>query len=172
MEDLASDERSFEELLTGLKPRFRMIFARFRIPEQDAEDLLQQALLAYVRKRHTVLDPPNWLAGTLRNRCLKYWRARRRSLYTAVDTAILESVVPDGGPNQEQVEIRRDLNGAMGRLRPRCRSILGLRYGLGCELRETAQRLGYKESSIYKLVERCLAALSSQLIEVPRSDAC
>ena len=149
-----------------------MVFARYRIPEQDAEDLLQQALLTYVRKRETVRDPATWLVGTLRNRCLKYWRARRRSLYTAVDAAILESVAADGAPNQAQVEIRRDLKGAMGRLRPRCRSILGLRYGLGCEPRETARRLGYKESSIYKLVERCLAALSNQLLQVPRSDAC
>ncbi len=154
--------------MKGLKPRFRMVFARFRIPEQDAEDLLQQALLTFVRKRHTVRDPESWLVGTLRNRCLKYWRARRRSLYTAVDAAILESVATDGATNQEQVEIRSDLRGAMDRLRPRCRSILGLRYGLGCEPRETARRLGYKESSIYKLVERCLAALSNQLVEAPR----
>ena len=168
----AIEERSLEELLKELNPRFNMVLARFRIPEQDAEDLLQQALLTYVRKRHTVRDPASWLLGTLRNRCLKYWRARRRSLYTAVDAAILESVATAGNPNQEQVEIQRDLRGAMGRLRPRCRSILGLRYGLGCEPRETARRLGYKESSIYKLMERCLAALSSQLFEARGSNAC
>lgn len=172
MQGRAIEERSFEELLKGLEPRFRMVFARFRIPEQDAEDLLQQALLTYVRKRHTVRDPASWLVGTLRNRCLRYWRSRRRSLYTAVDTAILETIGEGCAPSQEQVEIRRDLKSAMGRLRPRCRSILGLRYGLGCEPRETARRLGYKESSIYKLVERCLAALSNQLFEARRSDAC
>ena len=172
MNGRAIEESSFEELLRELKPRFRMVFARYRIPEQDAEDLLQQALLTYVRKRPSVRDPASWLVGTLRNRCLKYWRARRRSLYTAVDAAILESVASEGVPNQEQVEIRSDLAGAMGRLRPRCRSILGLRYGLGCEPRETARRLGYKESSIYKLMERCLAALSNQLLATPSSDVC
>ncbi len=149
-----------------------MVFARFRIPEQDAEDLLQQALLTYVRKRHTVRDPESWLVGTLRNRCLKYWRARRRSLYIAVDEALLESLATPGETSQERADLRRDLSTAMGRLRPRCRSILGLRYGLGCEPRETARRLGYKESSIYKLVERCLAALSSQLLETPHSRVC
>lgn len=172
MEGQAIEERSFEEMLKGLEPRFRMVLVRFRIPEQDAEDLLQQALLTYVRKRHTVHNPESWLVGTLRNRCLKYWRARRRSLYTAVDSAILESVAADGAPCQERAAMRRDLQGALGRLRPRCRSILGLRYGLGCEPRETARRLGYKESSIYKLMERCLAALSSQLLETRRSRAC
>ena len=172
VQDRAIEEHTFEELLQGLRPRFKMVFARFRIPEQDAEDLLQQALLAYVHKRHTVRDPATWLIGTLRNRCLKYWRTRRRSLYTAIDAAILESVAADadGISPQELVEIRSDLRGAMGRLRPRCRSILGLRYGLGCEPRETARRLGYRESSIYKLVERCLAALSSQLFEAPPSN--
>lgn len=166
------EESSFDELLRGLEPRFRVVFARFRIPEQDAEDLLQQALLTYVRKRHTVRNPEAWLLGTLRNRCLKYWRTRRRSLYTAVDNAILESVAEDGAVGQERAAMRRDLKGAMGRLRPRCRSILGLRYGLGCEPRETARRLGYKESSIYKLMERCLAALSSQLMGSSRPGVC
>ena len=172
MEGQAIEERSFEEMLKGLEPRFRMVLVRFRIPEQDAEDLLQQTLLTYVHKRHTVRNPESWLVDTLRNRCLKYWRARRRSLYTAVDSAILESVAADGAPCQERAAMRRDLQGALGRLRPRCRSILGLRYGLGCEPRETARRLGYKESSIYKLMERCLAALSSQLLETPRSRVC
>ena len=172
MEGRAIEESSFEELLKGLEPRFRAVLARFRIPEQDAEDLLQQALLTYVRKRHTVRNPESWLVGTLRNRCLKYWRARRRSLYTAVDSAILESVAGEAASSQERSDMRRDLQGAMGRLRPRCRSILGLRYGLGCEPRETARRLGYKESSIYKLVERCLAALSTHLLETSRPRAC
>ena len=172
MEDQAIEEVSFEELLKGLEPRFRAVFARFRIPEQDAEDLMQQALLTYVRKRHTVRNPETWLVGTLRNRCLKYWRARRRRLYTAIDSAILESVAEASEPSQERSDIRRDLKGAMGRLRPRCRSILGLRYGLGCEPGETARRLGYKESSIYKLMERCLAALSSQLLETSPPRAC
>ncbi len=168
----AIEEDSLGELLKGLEPRFRGVFVHFRIPEQDAEDLLQQALLTYVRKRHTVRDPERWLVGTLRNRCLKYWRARRRSLYTAVDSAILESVAGEDAVGQERADIRRDLEGAMGRLRPRCRSILGLRYGLGCEPAETARRLGYKESSIYKLMERCLAALSTQLLETSRTRAC
>jgi RNA polymerase sigma factor (sigma-70 family) len=168
----AIEEDSFEELLKGLEPRFRGVFVHFRIPEQDAEDLLQQALLTYVRKRHTVRDPESWLVGTLRNRCLKYWRSRRRRLYTAVDSAILESVAGEDAAGQERAAIRRDLEGAMGRLRPRCRSILGLRYGLGCEPGETARRLGYKESSIYKLMERCLAALSSQLLETSRPRVC
>ena len=166
------EEVSFEELLKGLEPRFRAVLARFQIPEQDAEDLVQQALLAYVRKCPTVLKPEAWLLGTLRNRCLRYWRARRRRLYTAVDTAILEGVASEGTPCQEQADLRRDLKGAMGRLRPRCRSILGLRYGMGCEPRETARRLGYKESSIYKLMERCLAALSNQLFASERTRVC
>jgi RNA polymerase sigma factor (sigma-70 family) len=172
MEGRAIEESSFEELLRALKPRFYAVLARFRIPEQDAEDLLQQTLLAFVRKRHTVRDAESWLVGTLRNSCLKYWRTRRRSLYTAVDSAILEAIASDGVAGQERADMRRDLAGAMGRLRPRCRSILGLRYGLGCEPRETARRLGYKESSIYKLVERCLAALSSQLLETTRPGVC
>lgn len=155
-----------------MQPRFAQVLARFKIPPQDAEDLLQQTLLAFVRKEASVRVPETWLVGTLRNRCLKYWRARRRSLYTAIDSAVLEAVAAEERPAQHLADLQRDLNAAVGRLRPRCRSILRLRYGLGCKPRETARRLGYRESSIYKLVERCLAALSNQLIDTPGSRAC
>ena len=60
---------AIEGLLQELEPRIRATFSRFRIPPQDAEDLLQQALLVYLYKSESVESPEKWFIGTLRNRC-------------------------------------------------------------------------------------------------------
>ena len=155
---------SFEALLDRLQPKLRSVLARFRIPLEDAEDLLQQSYLAYLYKQDTVRDPEAWLVGTLRNRCLMYWRGRRRRLYEAVDTAILESLAEPRRPTQEVQDLCRDVEGLISQLPDRCRSVLDLRYRLGLEPSETADRLGYQSSSIYKITGRCLAALTRLMI--------
>lgn len=158
-------DRRVEELLDKLQPRLRQIFARYHVPVEDAEDLLQQALLSFLYKGEDIQDPETWLPGAIRNRCLMYWRTRRRRIYTAVDSAILESVADREASAQELGDLRRDLSAAIGRLNPRCQSLIRLRYGLGCGAPETARRLGYRPSGIYKVMERCLSALTSQLVE-------
>ena len=157
-------EQSVEELLDKIQPRLRATFARFRIPHQDAEDLLQQSLLTYLHKRDTIHDPERWMVGTVKNRCLMYWRNRRRQLYRTVDTAILESVAEPHQPAQEAADLSHDLDLVIARLPTRCRSLLRLRYRLGCEPPEAARRLGYRTSSIYKVLERCLSALTRKLV--------
>lgn len=153
-----------EDVLESLKPKARRIFARYRIPPADAEDLLQESFVVFLHKQHIVLNTEAWLVGTLRKRCLVYWRTRRRRLYNAVDTAILESIAQAEGPSQESTDLTKDLSCALSSLSERCKSILRLRYGLGCTPIETAERMGYRRSSIYKVMERCMAALTTRLV--------
>lgn len=154
-----------EDLVESLKPKARQIFWRYRIPPQDADDLLQDTFIVFLHKQETIRDYQAWLLGTLRKRCLVYWRSRRRRLYNTVDTAILEAVAEPERPAQENSDLSSDLGCAIGTLSSRCRSILQLRYGLGCTPLETADRMGYRRSSIYKVMERCLAALTSRLVD-------
>ena len=155
---------SLEELLDELQPRLRAVLASFRIPFEDAEDLLQQTVLTFLIKRESIWDPGRWLVGTLRNRCLMFWRSRRRRLYESVDTAILETIAQPESPAQERIDLATDLNGVLVKLSPKCQSILRLRYGLGCDPSETAEKLGYRSSGIYKVMERCLASLTRSLV--------
>ncbi|MGH9362712.1 MAG: RNA polymerase sigma factor [Thermoanaerobaculia bacterium] len=157
-------DRSLELLLERVGPRLKCVFVRFRIPPDDAEDLLQQALLAFIHQSGEVRDPEAWLAGTLRHKCLLYWRNRRRKVYDAVDDAMLEWLAPPQAPDQEDTDLRRDLRQLIERLPPRCRSLLQLRYEFGYEAPELARRLGYRASSIGKITTRCLAALTRHLI--------
>jgi RNA polymerase sigma factor (sigma-70 family) len=67
-------------------------------------------------------------------------------------------------PDQEETDLRRDLNHAIEQLPERCRSLLALRYGHGYEAPELAERMGYSPSSINKITTRCLAALTRHLV--------
>ena len=165
-------EIGIAELLEGLRPTARRVFARYRIPLQDTEDLLQQALVSLLSRRDKVRDPEAWTVGALRNLCRLYWRNRRTVLYESVDSAILESVADPARPKQEREDVARDLERLLSELPDRCQSILDLRYRMGCRPKEAARRLGYRDSSIYKITERCLAALSRRLMTAapPRPD--
>jgi len=156
-------EVPLEQLLERVRPRLKSLFARYRIPPQDTEDILQQALLALVYQRPNIRDPEAWLFGTLRNRCLIYWRDRRRRLYDSVDTVVLDWMAAPTPPEQEGADLARDLTRVVDRLPDRCRSLLKLRYGLGYEPPELAKHLGYSQTSISKVTTRCLAALLRQL---------
>lgn len=155
---------SFEDFLVRIRPRLKSLFAHYRIPIQDTEDLLQQALLALVYQWKTVRDPEAWILGTLRNKCLLYWRERCRRLVESVDTAVLEWMAQPERPRQENDDLRYDLENLLARLPPRCRSILVLRYRYGYDPQEVAARLGYQRSSISKVTNRCLAALTRELV--------
>ncbi len=157
-------EASLEGFLQRVQPRLKTLFARYRIPAQDTEDILQQALLALVYQRPSIRDPEAWLVGTIRNKCLLYWREHRRRLYEAVDAAVLEFMAEPMAPAQEGADLRRDLDSLLERLPERCRSLLALRYRHGYEPPELAERLGYSQSSISKVTTRCLAALTRHLV--------
>ena len=152
------------QLVDQLESEFARLFTYFRVPAQDAEDLLQDALVLYITKRSQILAPEAWLIGTLRYRCLLYWRKRRRRLLEAVDEALLLELAGGTSPRQENDDLARDLSGAIGRLPDRCRSLLHLRYGLGCDDPEVAQRLGYSPTGIRKIAQRCLSALTHQML--------
>jgi RNA polymerase sigma factor (sigma-70 family) len=155
---------SIEESLKRAGPRLKRVLASYRIPSEDAEDLLQQSLLALLHQREQVRDPESWLVGTLKRHCLMYWRKQRRRLYSAVDAALLEWLSAPVAPPQEREDLLSDLRSLLDRLPLRCRTVLGLRFQLGYEPAEVARRLGYREASIGKITTRCMAALARELL--------
>lgn len=159
-------EGSFELLLERVQPTLKQILSRYQVPAEDAEDVLQDTLLTLLYKWDSVHNPEAWLIGTLRRRCIMYWRHRRSRLHEAVDEAILELIAEGDSPSQETAMLRRDLEMTLAQLPSRCRAMLRLRYGLGLKPDEIAERLGYRQSSVRKVANRCLAALARQLVEV------
>lgn len=156
-------EATLEDFLIRVRPRIKALFARFLIPPEDTEDLLQQTLLAFIYQRPGIREVEPWLLGTLRNKCLGYLREKRRKLYDTVDASVLELVAQPLAPAQEAADCRRDLAAALARLPTRCQALLTLRYTYGLDQAELARRLGYSPASISKVTARCLATLSRHL---------
>ncbi|HEX9943436.1 MAG TPA: sigma-70 family RNA polymerase sigma factor [Thermoanaerobaculia bacterium] len=162
--DPTENAAPFEEFLKAVEPKLKGLLATYRIPAVDAEDVLQQALLALLFRWERVRDPESWLFGTVRRHCLMYWRTRRRRIYSAVDSTILEWLSQPIAPTQERSDLLSDLENLIDRLPSRCRLVLRLRFQLGYEPLEVARKLGYRVSSIGKITTRCLAALSRELL--------
>src|SRR4029078_2621536 len=95
---------SFEEFLKGVEPRLKRLLATYRIPSEDAEDVLQKALLALLYQWERVRDPESWLFGTVKRHCLMYWRTHRRRIYNAVDSTLLELLSSPMAPPQERAD--------------------------------------------------------------------
>lgn len=158
------EEFSFEEILHRVEPKLKRILFRYKIPAQDAEDILQETFLIMVTKTGSIRNAEAWILATLSNRCVIYWRKHRSRLWDLVDSTILELLAPGESPVQERMDLRFDLDSLLSRLPDRCRSVLRLRYGLGCSTAEAAERTGYCKSSIRKVTRRCLSALTQELL--------
>lgn len=157
---------TLDELLVRIRPRFRQVLGRFRVPAQDAEDILQEALMAAVLKWEDIQDPEAWLMVTLRNRCLIYWRKKRESLVCDVDQALLEIISKPQEPPQARDELLLDLETLLEGVPERCRKLLRLRYGLGLSSSEAARRVGLRADSARKASQRCIGALVSRLLSL------
>jgi len=168
MNDLEHPESSsIDELLASAQPAFRGVLSRYYIPPQDAEDLLQDTLVAYLRKRDEVRDPRKWMIGALRNECRRFWRQRDRRPEDAVDQTLLELTADTSARSPEDQALRQRLRDVIATLDHRCRSVLQLRYRLGYNDDEIAEETGYRPSSVDKTVRRCVEALSKKLLTSP-----
>lgn len=133
------------------------------IPEEDAEDLIQQTLLVLMLKHREVRNPDAWVIGTLRNKCRRYWRLRREAPVGGLEFETLESASPPLPPDQERADLRRDLEAALARLPERCRTVLRYRYGLGFRASEIADLLEWPAANVRKTASRCLRTLQREL---------
>jgi RNA polymerase sigma-70 factor (ECF subfamily) len=159
-----NEEGAVQGLLESQRPRLLALFARYRIPPEDSEDLLQQALLALVYQQERIRTPGAWLVGTVRNCCRNYWTARRRQVYDAVDASVLDALAVEEGPNQEHHDLRHDLALLMEALPPRPRKLIRLCYLLGYEPAEAAAALGYSPSSVSKTTRRAFAQIAGRVL--------
>src|SRR5215475_5087550 len=137
---------SLNKLLKNARPRLERVLRHFEVPPEDAEDILQDAQLTLLYKWDKIRSPESWLIGTVKKKCIMYWRKRRGSLCEAVDSAILDLISQPEVPRQERDDLTLDLNRVLSRLSTRCRSLLRLRYGLGYGPNEVAERMGYRSS--------------------------
>jgi len=145
-----------------MRPRIKKLLRKYDIPFQDAEDVVQDALLVALSKWDTIGYKEGWILSAIRFKCSNYWRRHRNDRLQGMEITLLEELSEPQAPGQEQDEIQHDLRNVIRGLEPRQRAALWLRFGVGLNPDEIARRLGYCASSIRKLTGRSLARLQKK----------
>lgn len=156
-----------EELAQRLEPRLKQLMARYRIPAQDAEDLVQTALIATLRSYSTLADPEGWLVRTVINQCLMYHRSRRRRPEDPLDQDAAELLpVPSF---EARIADREDVERRLAKLPPVCQQLFRLRFIYGFSAKEVAELMGRKVSNVYNQTHRCMKLLeNTEVLPSPR----
>ena len=168
---MSDRNQQIARLVEDLRPRLLAILRTFQIPPADRDDVLQDALLALVRRWDSVRHPHYWLLGTLNNRCRLYWRAQRRlsgRFVQAVDEDTLELLAGTIPPVQSATPLRLALAPIFGRLDRRGRSFLAAHMA-GHTPRELGERTGYAADTVRGVLRRARATIRRALGDEPRT---
>jgi RNA polymerase sigma factor (sigma-70 family) len=130
------------DLIDGARRRLRGLMRRQGIPARDAEDIVQETLLALVARWETIGRPRAWLAAVVAHKCAAYRRQGVRQRVNLVDPAELEALAGSCAVPQEAVVRRLDLARLCTALPARQRRLLRLIYVAGLTHREASIRLG------------------------------
>ncbi len=88
----------FEQALADCLPALER-FVKFKVSDRfDAEDIIQESLLAAVNKRESLRDPlalKAWLIRIAQNKCTDYFRAKARQMEIPIES-LSEAVVSTG----------------------------------------------------------------------------
>ena len=135
----------------------------------DAEDVTSEAFARAVRYRETFDGrrgrPVDWMIGIAR-RCVNDALAARQALLAEPPET------PAPGDLESDAIRRLELAEAVGRLSPRDRDLVALRYGADLKAAEIARQLGMSTNGVEVALHRALARLRQILSEdqSPASD--
>lgn len=158
---LDGDAASYRALLKALAPHLRAYFAR-RVGSADAEDLVQETLIAIHAKRATYdrsLPFTAWLHAVARYKMIDHFRRAKLRRTLPIETA--DSVLADESP--ESVSAKRDVEKLLARLPEAKRELLRQVKIEGLSTQEAAQRTGMSESAVKVGVHRALKSLAAMI---------
>jgi len=160
---IAGDEAAYRRFLSEVSTVVRGYVRRRvgRSSSVDAEDVLQEVLLALHLKRHTwrsdeALLP--WVYAIARYKLIDAFRRRGQRIDVDLDDVIdvLEA------PQDEQTASSRDIERALASLTDGQRAVVTAISVDGQSIRETADRLKMNETAVRVALHRGLAAIAAK----------
>ncbi len=160
---LAGDESAYRALLSGLVPFLRALARRgcasAGLGAAEAEDVVQETLLAIHLKRHTwdvsqSFTP--WISAIARNKLID--ALRRRGRRAEVDVSDFENVL--ASPENDEFE-RRDALRLLSQLSEKQRAAIEAVSIKGESLRQTARNLAMSEVAVRVAIHRGLKTLAA-----------
>jgi RNA polymerase sigma-70 factor (ECF subfamily) len=167
--DAAAHKALLKSLSTYLRAYFKQQLLRIGRGPADAEDLVQETLIAIHTRRHTYdrsqpLTP--WLSAIARYRLVDYLR-RTRAAITDVPIEEVEETLADDDPSA--VESGLDLQRLLAQLSPKARQAIQYVKLDGLSVSEAAARSGMSPSAIKISIHRGMKALSLLVRQRSRS---
>lgn len=130
----------------------------------DAEDLVQDTLVASLRSPCADAGRRHWLAGTLRNLALLWRRTSgRRAAREAVAAAMTNPGDGDPAVIAAQAEAMREVAAAVHELEEPFRTVVVLRFWRGLLPEAIAQQLGVPRNTVRSRLQRGLERLRARL---------
>lgn len=155
---LAGEAEPYRRLLDELSRLLRAYYARRCPPGLDAEDLVQETLIA-VHTRRATYDAGQpftaWAYAIARYKLIDALRRARAHLRAPAEDA--EALFVPAGADAAMAA--RDLERVMAGLAPRTRELIRDVKVLGLSTREAAEKHGMTESAVKVAVHRGLKAL-------------
>ena len=166
LEGDAAAHRALLERLSGhLRGYFKQRFARIGHGPTEAEDLVQEALIAIHTRRHTY-DPSQpltpWVYAIARYKFLDYLR---RTKVSFKDLPIENAAEIMSLDDSAGIDSGLDLERLMAGLSSKSRQAIQCVKLDGLSVREAAEKCGMSESAVKVSVHRGLKALSRMIIE-------
>jgi len=163
---LAGDDAAYQRLLGAVAPVLRANARRALVragqPADQAEDIVQDILLAVHLKRHTwdVKAPfAPWLFAIARNKLIDALRRRGRRVFVNIDDF---SETLAGEPAEETVPAR-EVAAHLQTLPERQRDVLQSIAVDSASIKATAARLSMSEGAVRVALHRGLATLTARL---------
>jgi RNA polymerase sigma-70 factor (ECF subfamily) len=162
------DTAAYHRLLGAIAPVLRAAarrgLARAGQPPDQAEDIVQEILLAVHLKRHTWdAEAPfaPWLFAIARNKLIDALRKRGRRVFVNVDD--LAEILP-GAPAEETLPAT-EIAAHLGALPARQRDVLQSIALDSASIKTTAARLAISEGAVRVALHRGLARLAAKMRE-------
>jgi RNA polymerase sigma factor (sigma-70 family) len=127
---------------------------KFRIPECEAENLIQEVFLSYLQAGTRIENAKAWLVAAMCNASRHYWRAQGRTEPLPEDYG--ERCDPSSNGVAERVAQEMTLHQALDYLQPRCRQTLYLHYFEGRSAGDVAREMETTNRYAEKLIHNCL----------------
>src|SRR6266536_1474211 len=160
---MAGDESAYRTFLKAVTPSIRAAarsnLARFGLGPSEAEDVVQDTLLAIHLKRQTWdSDRPigPWISAICRNKFIDQMRRRGKSPQVPIEDVAESLAAEDTAASLDGYEVNRMLDS----LNEKQRNVVRSLTIEGASVRQTAERLNMTEGAIRVTLHRAVKALA------------
>lgn len=127
---------------------------KFRVPESDAENLIQEVFLSFLQTGTKIANVRAWLVAAVCNASRHYWRSQGRT--ESLPDDFNDQCDPDSRRLADQFATQMTVRQALRYLQPRCRETLWLHYFEGRSAGDVAREMDTTTRYAEKLIHNCL----------------